>query len=68
MIHGKYVDAAPGQTFETVDPAIGEVLVKVAARDRQLSVLPRRRRVPPASAINGPENLRERKVDVAPSH
>ena len=33
MIHGKYVDAAPGHTFETVDPAIGEVLVKVAARD-----------------------------------
>ena len=33
LIHGKYVDAAPGQTFETVDPAIGEVLVKVAARD-----------------------------------
>lgn len=55
MIHGKYVDAAPGQTFETVDPAIGEVLVKVAARD-------------PANIGLAAKAARERKVGVAPSH
>lgn len=33
LIDGKWVDAASGQTFETINPATGEVLAKVAEGD-----------------------------------
>jgi acyl-CoA reductase-like NAD-dependent aldehyde dehydrogenase len=35
FIDGKYVDAASGRTFDSVNPATGEVLSKIAACDKE---------------------------------
>ena len=35
LINGKWVEAASGKTFDTYNPATGEVLAKVAAGDRE---------------------------------
>src|SRR5262245_16347150 len=34
LIDGKWVDAASGKTFETLNPATGEVIAKVAEADK----------------------------------
>ena len=35
LIDGRWVEAASGKTFETFNPATGEVLARVAAADRE---------------------------------
>ncbi|MBV8911900.1 MAG: aldehyde dehydrogenase, partial [Acetobacteraceae bacterium] len=35
FIDGRWVEAASGQTFDTVNPATGEVLASVAEGDRE---------------------------------
>jgi len=35
LVDGRFVDAASGKTFETYDPATGEVLARVAEGDRE---------------------------------
>src|SRR5207244_13340193 len=35
LIDGKWVDAASGKTFETVNPATGQVLARVAEGDKE---------------------------------
>jgi acyl-CoA reductase-like NAD-dependent aldehyde dehydrogenase len=35
LINGKWVDAASGKTFETTNPATGEVLARVAEADAE---------------------------------
>src|SRR5580693_66372 len=35
LINGQWVDAASGKTFETYNPATGEVLARVAEGDRE---------------------------------
>ena len=35
LIDGKWVEAASGKTFETLNPATGEVLARVAEADRE---------------------------------
>ena len=37
LIDGEWVDAKDGQTFDTVNPATEQVLVKVAKRRRQVN-------------------------------
>ncbi len=46
LIDGKWVDAASGKTFESINPATGEVLAQVAEGDAR-GHRPRRRRGPP---------------------
>jgi aldehyde dehydrogenase (NAD+) len=51
LIDGKWVEAASGKTFETINPSTGEVLAAVAegdAEDINLAVAAARR------AFNGP--------------
>ena len=44
LIDGKWVEAASGKTFESINPATGEVLANVAEGDARTSTVPSARR------------------------